>query len=137
MDEMQRWEILRLHIEDGITLTDLARSTGISTRTLSRWVSRYRSDGIRSLRNTTRSDAGAHRISAELVAYIEHLGLTRPRPSMAALHRLVSSRAQQLSVKPPSYATVRNIIQALDPAMVALALEGPTSYRDRHELVYR
>ncbi|NKR80762.1 hypothetical protein GS491_27070 [Rhodococcus hoagii] len=28
MDEMQRWEILRLHIEDGITLTDLARSTG-------------------------------------------------------------------------------------------------------------
>ena len=44
MDEMQRWEILRLHIEDGITLTDLARSTGISTRTLSRWAARYRAD---------------------------------------------------------------------------------------------
>jgi transposase-like protein len=44
MDEMQRWEILRLHIEDGITLTDLARSTGISTRTLSRWSARYRAD---------------------------------------------------------------------------------------------
>uniref|UniRef100_UPI0037BE7018 hypothetical protein n=1 Tax=Helicobacter pylori TaxID=210 RepID=UPI0037BE7018 len=56
---------------------------------------------------------------------------------MAALHRLVNSRAQQLSLKPPSYATVRSIIQALDPAMVTLALEGPTSYRDRHELVYR
>jgi AraC-like DNA-binding protein len=42
MDEMQRWEILRLHIEDGITLTDLARSAGISTRTLSRWAARYR-----------------------------------------------------------------------------------------------
>ena len=137
MDEMQRWEILRLHIEDGITLTDLARSTGISTRTLSRWSARYRADGIRGLRNTARSDAGAHRISAELVAYIEHLGLARPRPSMAALHRLVSSRAQQLSLKPPSYATVRSIIQALDPAMVTLALEGPVSYRDRHELVYR
>jgi len=137
MDEMQRWEILRLHIEDGITLTDLARSTGISTRTLSRWAARYRADGIHGLRTTTRSDAGAHRISAELVAYIEHLGLTRPRPSMAALHRLVNSRAQQLSVKPPSYATVRGIIQALDPAMVTLALEGPASYRDRHELVYR
>lgn len=71
MDEMQRWEILRLHIEDGITLTDLARSTGISTRTLSRWAARYRADGIHGLRTTTRSDAGAHRISAELVAYIE------------------------------------------------------------------
>lgn len=137
MDEMQRWEILRLHIEDDITLTDLAQATDISTRTLSRWVARYRADGIRGLRNTTRSDAGAHRISAELVAYIEHLGLTKPRPSIAALHRLVSCRAQQLSLKPPSYATVRSIIQALDPAMVTLALEGPTSYRDRHELVYR
>lgn len=137
MDEMQRWKILRLHIEDGITLTDLARTTGVSTRTLSRWAARYRADGIRGLRTTTRSDAGAHRISAELVAYIEHLALTRPRPSMAALHRLVSSRAQQLSLKPPSYATVRSIIQDLDPAMVTLALEGPTSYRDRHELVYR
>ena len=96
MDEMQRWEILRLHIEDGITLTDLARSTGISTRTLSRWAARYRADGIHGLRTTTRSDAGAHRISAELVAYIEHLGLTRPRPTMAALHRRVYSRAPQL-----------------------------------------
>ena len=54
MDEMQRWEILRLHIEDGITLTDLARSTGISTRTLSRWAARYRADGIHGLRTTTR-----------------------------------------------------------------------------------
>ncbi|MGP9761302.1 helix-turn-helix domain-containing protein, partial [Corynebacterium sp. AOP12-C2-36] len=75
-DEMQRWEILRLHIEDGITLTDLARTTGVSTRTLSRWAARYRADGIRGLRTTTRSDSGAHRISAELVTYIGHLGLT-------------------------------------------------------------
>lgn len=28
-------------------------------------------------------------------------------------------------------------MQALDPALVTLALEGPTSYRDRHELVFR
>ncbi len=37
----------------------------------------------------------------------------------------------------PSYATVRQIVQALDPALVTLALEGPASYRDRHELVFR
>ena len=37
----------------------------------------------------------------------------------------------------PSYATVRQIVRALDPAPVALALEGLTSYRDKHELVFR
>lgn len=37
----------------------------------------------------------------------------------------------------PSYAAVREIVQALDPALVTLALEGPASYRDRHELVLR
>ena len=37
----------------------------------------------------------------------------------------------------PSYATVREIVQALDPALVTLALEGPTAYRDKHELVFR
>jgi putative transposase len=28
-------------------------------------------------------------------------------------------------------------VQALDPALVTLALEGPVSYRDKHELVFR
>ncbi|NKU86043.1 hypothetical protein GS866_23860 [Rhodococcus hoagii] len=33
MAEIARWEILACTSKDGITLTDLARSTGISTRT--------------------------------------------------------------------------------------------------------
>ena len=37
----------------------------------------------------------------------------------------------------PSYATVRAIVHALDPALVTLALEGPAAYRDRYELVFR
>lgn len=36
----------------------------------------------------------------------------------------------------PSYATVRDIVQSLDPALVTLALDGPIAYRDRYELVY-
>lgn len=32
---------------------------------------------------------------------------------------------------------MREIVQGLDPGLVTRALEGPASYRDRHELVYR
>src|SRR5699024_12689679 len=46
------------------------------------------------------------------------------------------AEASRTGEKPPSYATVRSIVNALDPGMVTLALEGPASYRDRHELVY-
>ncbi|WP_307051488.1 helix-turn-helix domain-containing protein [Arthrobacter oryzae] len=34
----ERWSVLRLHVEDQIPLAALARETGISTRTLQRWL---------------------------------------------------------------------------------------------------
>ena len=136
MDGPQKWNILRLHIEDGIPLASLARETGIGTRTLSRWHSAYRAGGVAALERTPRADAGARRTAPELVVFVEHLALTRPRPSIATLHRLAAAEASRTGKKPPSYATVRSIVQALDPGMVTLALEGPASYRDRHELVY-
>ncbi|MFD5330009.1 helix-turn-helix domain-containing protein, partial [Streptomyces sp. NPDC127092] len=52
MDGPQKWNILRLHIEDGIPLASLARETGIGTRTLSRWHSAYRAGGVAALERT-------------------------------------------------------------------------------------
>ena len=137
MDGPQKLKILRLHVEDSIPLASLARDTGIGTRTLSRWHSAYRAGGVAALERAPRGDAGARRTAPELVAFVEHLALTRPRPSIATLHRLAAAEASRTGGKAPSYATVRSIVQALDPGMVTLALEGPASYRDRHELVYR
>ncbi|OMH23723.1 transposase, partial [Tersicoccus phoenicis] len=34
MDASERWRILRLHVDDAIPLAALARSTGITERTL-------------------------------------------------------------------------------------------------------
>ena len=137
MDGLERWRVLRLHVEDEIPLAALARSTGISTRTLQRWHHLYRADGIAALDPQPRGDAGTRRTAAATVAFIERLALARPRPSIATLHRLTATDAQQRGTPVPSYSTVREIVQALDPALVTLALEGPASYRDRHELVYR
>ncbi|WP_341977799.1 transposase family protein [Microbacterium sp. LWO13-1.2] len=69
--------------------------------------------------------------------FIEKLALTRPRPALATLHRVAVNKVERADKPAPSYATVRQIVRALDPALVTLALEGPTSYRDKHELVLR
>lgn len=137
MDGQQRWRILRLHVEDQIPIAVLARDTGVSARTLHRWHHRFRAGGLVALDPHARSDKGTRRTAARTVAFIERLALTRPRPALATLHRLAAADAQQQGLPVPSYSTVREIVSALDPALVTLALEGPASYRDRHELVFR
>jgi putative transposase len=137
MDGPGRWRILRLHVEDDIPLAALAREAGTSLRTLQRWHRLYKTGGLAALEQRPRTDAGTRRTPAELVAFMERLALTRPRPSIATLHRLTVAEAARLGHPAPSYATVRAVVRALDPALVTLALEGPAAYRDRHELVFR
>ena len=96
MDGPQRWRILRLHVEAGISLTTLARDTGTGLRTLQRWHQLYKTGGIAALEPRPRRDTGSRRTPAELVTFLEHLALTRPRPSTAALHRLTTAEAGRL-----------------------------------------
>lgn len=137
MDGSEKWRILRLHVEDDIALTTLARDTGIGLRTLQRWHHQYKTGGIAALEPQTRQDAGSRRTHPKLQAFIERLGLTRPCPSIATLHRLTVKEAHRIGEAAPSYGTVRSILGSLDPAMVTLALDGPVAYRDRYELIYR
>ena len=137
MNGAERWRILRLHVEDEIPLAELARESKVSLRTLERWHRSFQDGGIAALDPRPRVDAGRRRTAAETVAFIERLALTKPRPSLATLHRLAVADARQRNAPAPGYSTVRDIVSALDPGLVTLALEGPASYRDRHELVYR
>jgi len=137
VDADGRWRILRLHVEDQVPLAALARHHGLGVRTLERWHARYRAGGLLALGRVPRADAGGHRLPGELIALIEGLGLTRPRPPIAAIHRTVVKVCAGTGWPVPSYGVVRSIITALDPGMVTLALEGPSSYRDRYELALR
>ncbi|WP_426998002.1 Mu transposase C-terminal domain-containing protein [Pseudarthrobacter sp. N5] len=137
MDGAERWRILRLHVEDEIPLAELARDTMVSLRTLERWHRLFQEGGIAALDPRPRVDAGTRHTAAETVAFVERLALTRPRPNLATLHRLAVADARHRNAPAPGYSTVRDIVTALDPGLVTLALEGPASYRDRHELVYR
>lgn len=59
------------------------------------------------------------------------LALHKPRPSSAAICRRVDAVAKSRGWPVPSYGTVHSIVQALDPAMVTLAQDGPCASRDR------
>jgi putative transposase len=54
-EAMERFAILRPHLEDGAPLPEVAASAGIPLRTAERWLARYRADGITGLarRNPT------------------------------------------------------------------------------------
>ncbi|RNL56020.1 helix-turn-helix domain-containing protein, partial [Arthrobacter oryzae] len=58
----ERWKVLRLHVEDQISLAALARETGNSTRTLQRWLRLYRAGGASALDLRPRADAGTRRL---------------------------------------------------------------------------
>lgn len=137
MDAAGRWRILRLHVEDGIALTTLAQDTGIGLRTLQRWHARYKTHGYTGLQTGPRADAGSHRLPDELVTLVEGLALSRPKPSIATIQRKLTGLCGSRGWPVPSYGVVRSIIQALDPGMVTLALEGAAAYRDKYELVLR
>ena len=73
----------------------------------------------------------------ELVVLVEGLALRRPRSSMAYIHRQAVRVAGERGWPPLSYGTVRSIVVALDPGLMALAHDGPAGYRDRFELAFR
>ena len=134
---MARFAVLRPHLEEGVPLARAAGEAGVPLRTAQRWLARYRRDGLAGLARPVRSDAGAHRSPADLVALVEGLGLKRPRSSAAAIHRRVRDVAAAQGWRAPSYGTVHAILARLDPAMVTLAQDGAAAYRDRYELIHR
>jgi len=136
-DAMRRFEAIRPYVLHGVSLTELARNTGLPLRSLQRWATRYRTGGISRLARCRRSDAGKRRLASDLVAVIEGLALGKPRLSAAAIHRRVSVMAAAQAWPVPSYSTVYEITRALDPALITLAHDGPAVYRDRFELIHR
>jgi putative transposase len=124
-------------LEVGVPLTRLARTQGIPLRTLRHWVAQYRRAGLAGLARQPRADRGQRHLPTELQLLIEGLALCRPRPTAALIHRRASTVAQNRGWPVPSYRTVAAIVQALAPALVTLAQEGTTVYKDRFDLLYR
>ena len=137
VEAMRRFNLLRPHFEDGISLVETARAADMPLRTTQRWAAQYLSGGLAGLVRSRRSDARQRKTSSDLVELIEGLALQKPRLSAATIHRRVTAIAETRHWQAPSYAAVHAIIQELDPALLTLAHDGAAAYRDRFELIYR
>jgi putative transposase len=134
---LERFGLLRPHLEDGISLAKVADQHHLSLRTLERWVRRYRQRGLAGLVRAPYANRGRRRLPDEFQHLIEGLALRRPPMSTAAVHREVRAVAQARGWAAPSYATVYDVVRHLPGALVTLAHEGPKVYADRFDLLYR
>ena len=135
---LARYRLLQPHLEGGVSLTALARTHAVPLRTAQRWVTRYRQDGLAGLGRHARADRGkSRRCPPQLIELIEALALRRPPPTAAFVHRQITAIAAQQGWPVPSYRTVYEVMQHLDPALVTLAHDGSAAYRDTFDLVYR
>ena len=134
---LERFQILRPHLEDGVPLVRIAQENHLGVRTVYRWAEDYRERGLAGLCRKARADKSKRKMSPTLEKVIEGLALKEPRPTAAAVHRQAAVVASQLNEPVPSYRTVHLMIQGMDPALVTLAHEGTKSYSDRFDLVHR
>lgn len=134
----QRFSQIRPFLEDGVPLTHLAERYHLPVRTLRQWVQRYRQQGLVGLVRKGRSDRGTRRgLPLDLVRLIEGLALQKPPRSIAAIHRQVTRVAAEQGWPQPGYSRTRDIVHALDPALVTLAHEGTKIYCEKFDLIYR
>ena len=83
---MERYEILRPHLEEGKALTAVAHEAGVPYRTAQRWLARYQQSGLAALAPKPRTDRGERRaLTPELLHLIEGLALEKPARSAASV----------------------------------------------------
>src|ERR1700740_1521798 len=93
---LERFQIVRLFLEEGIPLARVARERGIILRTLQRWVVRYRPEGLRGLARKERTARAQRQLSDTFRPVIEGLALKKPPLSAASIHRQIVTLAEQL-----------------------------------------
>lgn len=134
---LSNFQLLRPFFEEGIPLTQVAKSVGLSLRTARRWVSAYRRDGLMGLCRKTRTDKGSRHYSTIVQQLIEGLALQKPQLSAAAIYRKVAAMAKEKGESAPSYSSVYACIQRLEPALLTLAHAGTKAYSDSFDLLHR
>lgn len=133
----QRLAFLCPHLNDGVPLVDVAADAGIPIRTARRWLARYRKGGPAALERPKRPEAGTCTFPIDLIELIEGMTLQKPPSSVARIKRRIDEIAGGQGWPIPCYGSVRGIVRRISPAMLTLAHEGGSAFRDKYELVHR
>lgn len=138
MTALDKFKIIKPHLEEGITVQQISSAKNISIRTLNNWIKSYRTDGFSGLERKRRSDLNTRKVIDEISQkMVTALALQKPKLSITTIHYKVSQEAKQRGKTPPSYGVIYNMVSKLDPALLTLAHEGSVAYRDKYEIIFR
>jgi putative transposase len=133
-----RFQLLQPHLEHGSELRSVAEGSGVSFRTLQRWVAQYRKYGLASLVRKPRADRGERRaVSARIREIIEGLALEKPPLPITSIHRQVCKFAETIGEPVPSYWMVYDLIRELPESLRVLAHRGSRVYGELYDMVHR
>ncbi len=99
-EAIARFRVLRPYLEDGVSLAEIARNQAVTSRTLERWVVRYRSEGLVGLARRRRTDSGSHHLPDRLRLLIEGLA---HRSQVKPLAVLSSSNSRPVAAQILAY----------------------------------
>ena len=135
---LERFQIIRPYLEDGVSLSNLVKKYGFSLSTLKRWVKKYQDNGLAGLERKPRSDKDQRRYTtSELEQLVEALVLRKPPLTFAAIQRKVAEVARRQGLQEPTYRVVWLIAQQIDPALIKMAHKGTKAYNQEYELIFR
>lgn len=138
MEAYKKFKIIQPYLEADIALKDIFKINGIPIRTMRRWISQYRENGLSGLKRKERSDKNKRRsIDSEMEDLTKAFALSKPRLSITTIQRKVKNLAEQKGKPIPKYNVIYDIISNLKPSLMTLAHEGSVAYRNKYELIYR
>ncbi len=134
----ERLRLLRPILDGTEKLLSVADTSGISRRTLKRWLAAYRLYGPAGLIPQRRANRGLYRVlSQEQRELIENAVHETPARSVKEIYSAVLAMGQQGSRKPPSYRTVALFIQRHYPKRTLKKRTPVASYDLKTPALYR
>lgn len=132
---LEKYSILQPHLENNVSLKQLAADSGVAYRTLQEWKELYLKLGLVGLARKIRTDKGTHHVPLELRMIIEGIALTKPRRPPSAIHNTIKPVVEKYDWPLPHERTIRRIINEIEPAMLVLAHDGEKVYNDKYDLL--
>ena len=135
---LERFRLLEPHLQNGRELRSVSEGSGVTFRTLQRWVANYKRQGLAGLVRKERTDVGERRTtSPRMREAIEGLALEKPPLPLSSVHRQGKQFAQMIGEPAPTYWVVRDIVRSLPSDLRTLAQHGSRRFGELYDLVHR
>ncbi|MBU6453385.1 MAG: DDE-type integrase/transposase/recombinase [Cyanobacteria bacterium REEB67] len=123
-------------IEQGMSLLQRSKETGVHRNTLGRLKRRFENGGMTALERTARADKDSHEVTPIVSEIIRAHLIVMHHQSVKTVQRLVTRICEKQDWQPPTYWTVYRIKQKIPKDLLALS-KNRAEYKRLYELVHR